>query len=157
MLHRSKKCSYILKVAALKISPHFLHLWSIWAKRVFVGFWKDGLLIELQYVHYVHYANMSTDCRFLLFWHHNYQVTLTSSWPWHTPHILLVSCFQKSVSGIILFIMFTHYNGGVNYSMPKTTDSYLAQWSTMVKSSKSNFVLVGRPRVHSSKESHIFP
>ncbi len=35
----------------------------------FVGFWKDGLLTEVQ-------AKMSRSCRSLLFWHHNYQVTL---------------------------------------------------------------------------------
>ncbi len=40
-----------------------------WAKRLFVGFWKDGLSTELQ-------AKMSRGCKFLLFWHHNYQVTL---------------------------------------------------------------------------------
>ncbi len=41
-----------------------------WAKRPFVGFWKDGLLIELQ-------ARTSKSCRFLLFLHHNYQVSLS--------------------------------------------------------------------------------
>ncbi len=40
-----------------------------WAKGFFVGFWLEGLLAELQ-------ARMSRDCRFLLFWHHNYQVSL---------------------------------------------------------------------------------
>ena len=40
-----------------------------WAKRLFVGFQKYGLLAELQ-------ARMSRDCRFSLFLHHNYQVTL---------------------------------------------------------------------------------
>ncbi len=40
-----------------------------WAKRLFVGFWKDGLSAELQ-------AKMSRGCRFLLFWHHSYEVTL---------------------------------------------------------------------------------
>ncbi len=40
-----------------------------WAKRLFVRFWKDGLLAELQ-------ANMSRGCRFLLFWNHSYKVTL---------------------------------------------------------------------------------
>ncbi len=56
--------------------PYFLlyHLsiiWSTlftsmerWAKRLFVGFWKDGLLAELQ-------ARMSRSCRFLLFLPHN--------------------------------------------------------------------------------------
>ncbi len=34
-----------------------------------VGFWKDGLLAELQ-------AKMYRGCRFLLFWHHSYEVTL---------------------------------------------------------------------------------
>ncbi len=37
-----------------------------WAKRLFVGFLKDSLLVELQ-------ARMSSGCRFL---HHNYQVSL---------------------------------------------------------------------------------
>ena len=35
----------------------------------FVGFWIEGLLVELQ-------ARMSRDWRFLLFWYHNYQVLL---------------------------------------------------------------------------------
>ncbi len=35
----------------------------------FVGFWKDGLLALIQ-------AKMSRSCRFLLFLHHNYQVSL---------------------------------------------------------------------------------
>ena len=38
---------------------------------IFVGFWKDCLLAELQ-------AKMSKDCRFLLFWHHNYQESLSN-------------------------------------------------------------------------------
>ncbi len=38
-------------------------------KHFFVGFWKDGLLTELQ-------ARTSKSCRFLLFWHHSYQVSL---------------------------------------------------------------------------------
>ncbi len=41
-----------------------------WAKGLFVWFWIEGLLAELQ-------VRMSRDCRFLLFWHHNYQVSLT--------------------------------------------------------------------------------
>ena len=40
-----------------------------WEKKDFGGFLKDGILTELQ-------AKMSTSCRFLIFWHHNYQVTL---------------------------------------------------------------------------------
>ncbi len=39
------------------------------AKRVFVRFWIDGLLAELQ-------ARMSRSCRISLFLHHNYQVSL---------------------------------------------------------------------------------
>ncbi len=49
-----------------------------WAKGHNVRFWKDGLLTELQ-------AQMSRGCIFLLFWHHNYQVTLNLSyWPLQT-------------------------------------------------------------------------
>ncbi len=40
-----------------------------WAKRLIVGFRKYGLLAKLQ-------AIMSQDSRFLLFLHHNYQVSL---------------------------------------------------------------------------------
>ena len=36
---------------------------------VFACNWKDGLLAELQ-------AKISRGCRFLLFWHHSYEVTL---------------------------------------------------------------------------------
>ncbi len=39
-------------------------------KAFFVRFWKDGLFPQLQ-------AKMSWGCRSLLFWHHNYQVSLT--------------------------------------------------------------------------------
>ena len=42
-----------------------------WAKTLFVGFWKDVLLAEL-------HAQMSRRRRFLLFLHHNYQVSLTA-------------------------------------------------------------------------------
>ena len=45
------------------------HLFKIRPKAFFVRFWIEGLLAELQ-------ARMSRDCRFLLFWHHNYQVSL---------------------------------------------------------------------------------
>ncbi len=40
-----------------------------WAKRPFSGFWKDGLLDELQ-------VRMSRSCRILLFLPHKYQVSL---------------------------------------------------------------------------------
>ena len=46
--------------------PSFQNL----TKRLFVGFWKDCLLAELQ-------ARMSKSRRFLLFLHHNYQVSLS--------------------------------------------------------------------------------
>ena len=49
----------------------FSQLWNIGQKGLFVGIWKDGLLTELQ-------ARTSRDCRFLLFLHHNYQVSLTT-------------------------------------------------------------------------------
>ncbi len=40
-----------------------------WAKGLFVGLWKDGLMAELQ-------ARMSRRCWFWLFLHHNYQVSI---------------------------------------------------------------------------------
>ena len=40
-----------------------------WAKSFFFRCWKDSLLAELR-------AKMSRGCRFLLFWHHSYKVTL---------------------------------------------------------------------------------
>ncbi len=46
-----------------------------WPNRLFVRFWKDGLLAELQ----AKGSRACRDCRFLLFWHHNYQVTLNQS------------------------------------------------------------------------------
>ncbi len=39
--------------------------------KLFSSLRKDGLLTELQ-------AKMSRGCRFLLFWHHNYWVTLSN-------------------------------------------------------------------------------
>ncbi len=56
MLNRCKKCSNLKN-----LTPLFTSM-ERWAKRLFVGFWKDGLLAELQ-------AKMSRGCRFLLFWH----------------------------------------------------------------------------------------
>ncbi len=41
-----------------------------WAKSLLVRFWKDCLLAELQ-------AKTARGCRFLLFQHHSYEVTLT--------------------------------------------------------------------------------
>ncbi len=42
-----------------------------WVKRLYDKFWKDAILAELQ-------AQMSRGCRFLLFLHHTYQVSLKS-------------------------------------------------------------------------------
>ena len=42
-----------------------------WLKRLFVRFLKDGLLAELE-------ARVPRSCRVLLFWHHNYQVSLNN-------------------------------------------------------------------------------
>ena len=39
------------------------------SKKPFSGFQKDGILAELQ-------ARVSRDCRFLVFYHHNYQLSL---------------------------------------------------------------------------------
>ncbi len=66
MLHRCKKCSDIFKAAS--VGRVEISSMEHWAKGLFVRFWIEGLLAELQ-------ARMSRDCRFLLFWHHNYQVS----------------------------------------------------------------------------------
>ena len=49
-------------------------------KRLFVRFWKDCILAEL-------HAIMSKSCRFLLFSHHNYQVSLKTS-PTNSTHAI---------------------------------------------------------------------
>ena len=51
---------------------------------MFVGFWKDGLLAEIQ-------ARMSRSCRFLLFLHHNYQVSLRWLSTWRIIYSLINS------------------------------------------------------------------
>ena len=62
------------KESLFQKSEHsFIDQWPINFKsypwELFVRVWKDSLLAELE-------AKMSTGCRFLLFWHHNYQVSL---------------------------------------------------------------------------------
>ena len=79
-----------------------------WAKRVFVGFWIDGLLAELQ-------ARMSRSCRISLFLHHNYQVSLICRLVWYeglTAKHLLVSgahsCYCLHFRWIIYYCLDTH-------------------------------------------------
>ncbi len=64
MVYRCKKCNDILNVTALFTSMEH------WAKRLFVRFWKDGLLAKLK-------ARMSWGRRFLPFLKHRCLVTLT--------------------------------------------------------------------------------
>ena len=95
MVHRCKKCSDISEMTSggraeienikndehsdlpfylyqqmLLLKCHCTPCMERLAKWLFVRFWKDCLLAELQ-------AKMSRGCRFLLFWHHSYEVTLT--------------------------------------------------------------------------------
>ncbi len=74
MLHICRKCSDIFTSKE--------HL----AKGVFVGFWKDGLLAKIQ-------ARTSRSCRFLLFLHHNYQVSLIKKIK-----------FQRNLDGVLFFV-----------------------------------------------------
>ena len=77
-------------VCNLANKPSFQNL----TKRPFCGFWKDGILAELQ-------VKMSRSCRFLLFLPHTYQVTLTYFWN-DCNEVILVNAIYDTATFIIL-------------------------------------------------------